>query len=223
VRLLQSMVGRKIMMSVTGFFLVCFLAVHLLGNSTIYYGPAGINEYMETLRGFGAFIWLLRIVMFVFLSLHIFFGVQLTLENRKAKPEKYALTKKLRSTFAARNMIWTGLLTASFLVYHLLHFSFQVTPPEISANRHLDVMGRTDFFTMVVLGFRSIAVSSVYILALSSLALHLSHGIQSMFQSLGLNTEKTELLMTRAGFIAAIVLFLGFISIPVAVIAGIVR
>jgi len=220
---LQSMVGRKIIMSVTGFFLVCFLAVHLLGNSAIYYGPGGINTFVETFKGLGAFIWLLRIVMLVFLSLHIFFGIQLTLENRKAKSEKYAVTKRLRSTFAARNMIWTGLLTGSFLIYHLLHFTFQVTHPEISANRLPDIMGRPDVFTMVVLGFRSIAVSSFYILALSSLALHLSHGIQSMFQSVGLNTEKTELLMTRAGFIAAIVLFLGFISIPVAVIAGIVR
>ncbi|MDH4231542.1 MAG: succinate dehydrogenase/fumarate reductase cytochrome b subunit, partial [Nitrospirota bacterium] len=100
---------------------------------------------------------------------------------------------------------------------------FQFTHPEISANRLSDIMGRPDVFTMVVLGFRSIAVSAFYILALSSLALHLSHGIQSMFQSVGLNTEKTELLITRAGFIAAIVLFLGFIAIPVAVIAGLVR
>jgi succinate dehydrogenase / fumarate reductase cytochrome b subunit len=217
------MVGRKIIMAATGFFLVCFFGVHLLVNSSIYYGPGGINAYVETLKGFGPFIWLLRLVMFTVLSLHIFFGIQLTLENRKAKPEKYAVTKRLRSASAARNMNWTGLLTASFLVYHLLHFTFQVTNPEISASRHVDVMGRPDVYTMVVLGFRSIAISSVYILALFSLALHLSHGIQSMFQSVGLNTEKTELLMTRAGIIASGILFLGFISIPVAVIAGIVR
>ena len=217
------MVGRKIIMSVTGFFLVCFLAVHLLGNSAIFYGPGGINTCAESLRGLGAFIWLRRIVMLVFLSLHIIFGIRLTLENRKARPGKYAVAKRFRSTFAARNMIWTGLLTASFLFYHLLHFTFQFTHPEISANRLSDIMGRPDVFTMVVLGFRSIAVSAFYILALSSLALHLSHGIQSMFQSVGLNTEKTELLITRAGFIAAIVLFLGFIAIPVAVIAGLVR
>jgi len=217
------MVARKIIMSVTGFFLVWFLAVHLLGYLAIYYGPGGINTYVETLKGLGAFIWPLRIALLILVSLHIFLGIQLTLENRRAKPEKYSVTKKLRSTFAARNMIWTGLLTASFLVYHLLHFTFQITNPEISASRHVDVMGRPDVYTMVVLGFRSIAVSSVYILALFSLALHLSHGIQSMFQSVGLNTEKTELLMTRAGLIAAIVLFLGFISIPVAVLAGVVR
>lgn len=217
------MVARKIIMSVTGFFLVWFLAVHLLGYLAIYYGPGGINTYAETLKGLGAFIWPLRMALLILVSLHIFLGIQLTLENRRAKPEKYSVTKKLRSTFAARNMIWTGLLTASFLIYHLLHFTFQVANPEISASRHPDVMGRPDVYTMVVLGFRSIAVSSVYILALFSLALHLSHGIQSMFQSVGLNTEKTELLMTRAGLIAAIVLFLGFISIPVAVLAGVVR
>ena len=217
------MVGRKIIMAATGFSLVCFLVVHLLVNSSIYYGPGGINTFAETLNGPGAFIWLLRIALLLLVSLHIFFGIQLTLENRKAKPDVYAVTRMLRSTFAARNMIWTGLLIGSFLFYHLLHFTSQVTHPEISAGRHLDVMGRPDVFRMVVLGFRNPSVSFIYLLALSSLALHLGHGIQSMFQTAGLNNERIEPHMTRAGIIASIVLFLGFISIPVAVIAGIVR
>jgi succinate dehydrogenase / fumarate reductase cytochrome b subunit len=178
---------------------------------------------VETLKGLGAFIWLLRIALLISVSLHIFFGIQLTLENRKAKPDAYAVTRILRSSFAARSMIWTGLLTASFLFYHLLQFTFQVTHPEISAGRHLDVMGRPDVFRMVVLGFRSPSVSSIYFLALSSLALHLGHGIQSMFQTAGLNDERIERLLTRAGIIASVILFLGLISIPVAVIAGIVR
>ena len=222
-QLLQSIAGRKIVMSLTGLSLIGFVTLHLLGNSSVYYGPGGMNAYAGTLYGLGPFIWLIRLLMLVFVSLHVFYGIVITLENRKAKPDAYAVTKRLRSTFSGRNMIWTGLLTGSFLVYHLLHFTFHVTNPEISASRHLDVMGRPDVFMMVVFGFRNLAVAILYILALSSLALHLTHGIQSMFQTIGLNTEKTEPLIIRAGIITAIIIFLGYISIPVAVITGIVR
>ena len=217
------MVGRKILMSITGFSLVGFVTLHLLGNASIYYGPDGMNTYAETLHGLGPFIWLFRFLMLTFVSLHVFFGIQLTLENRMAKPDTYAVTRRLRSTFAARNMVWSGLLIGAFLIYHLLHFTFHVINPETAASRHLDAMGRPDVFMMVVTGFRTFVVASVYMLALASLALHLTHGIQSMFQSLGMNTERTEPIIGRAGRIAALILFLGFISIPLAIIAGIVR
>lgn len=222
-QMFQSIVGRKIIMSLTGLSLIGFVALHLLGNSSVYYGPGGMNVYAGTLRSFGPFMWLFRFLVLVFVSLHVFYGILVSLENRKAKPDAYAVTKRLRSTFSGRNMIWTGLLTGSFIVYHLLHFTFHVTNPEISASRHLDAMGRPDVFMMVVLGFSNLAVAIIYILALFSLALHLTHGIQSMFQTLGLNTEKTEQLIIRTGIITAIILFLGYISIPVAVITGIVK
>jgi succinate dehydrogenase / fumarate reductase cytochrome b subunit len=217
------MVGRKIVMSVTGFSLVVFVSLHLLGNSSFYYGPGGINTYAAMLHGLGPFIWLIRSVMLAFLSLHVFFGIQLTLENRKAKAETYAVTQRLRSTFAGRSMIWTGLMTGAFLVYHLLHFTFYVTNPEISAYRHLDVMGRPDVFMMVVLGFRNQTIAFIYILALMSLALHLTHAIQSMFQTVGLNSERSESFISQAGIFTAIILFLGFIAIPISVVTGIVR
>lgn len=219
----HSMIGRKIIMSVTGFSLVMFVSFHLLGNVSFYYGPGGINTYAEMLQGLGPFIWMVRLFMLIFLVFHVFFGILLTLENRRAKPEAYAVFLKLRSTFAARNMVWTGTITGSFLVYHLLHFTFYVTNPEISANRHIDIMGRPDVFIMVVLGFRDLAVACVYILALASLSLHLTHGIQSMFQTVGLNNERTERFMSRAGIAAAVVLFLGFVSIPISVLAGIMK
>ena len=219
----NSIVGRKIIMAVTGFSLLVFVSFHLLGNISFYYGPRGINTYAATLQGLGPFIWMFRLLMLTFLSFHVLFGILLTLENRKAKPEAYAVSRRLRSTFAGRNMIWTGLITAFFLIYHLLHFTFYAINPEISAVRHLDVMGRPDVFIMVVLGFRDLAVACVYILALALLALHLTHGVQSMFQTVGLNNEKAELFLSRAGIAAAVFLLLGFVSIPISVLAGIMK
>lgn len=217
----HSMVGRKIVMSVTGFSLVVFLLLHLLGNASFFYGPGGINVYAETLHGLGPFVWIVRIILLMIILLHVLFGILLTLENRAAKPEAYAVSRRLRSTVAGRNMIWTGILTGSFLVYHLLHFTFYVTNPEISAARHLDGAGRPDVFKMVVLGFRDLAVAGIYGLALASLALHLSHGIQSMFQTVGLTSEQAEPFLVQAGFFAALLLCLGFLSIPISVLAGI--
>ncbi len=133
--LLKSSVGRKLIMSVTGFSMIAFVAAHLLGNTSMYYGPDGINAYAKALHRFSSLIWAFRLTLLAMFSLHIFFGIQLTLENRTAKPQGYALNGNLQTTFASRNMIWTGLLIGAFVVYHLLHFTFQVTNPDISARQ----------------------------------------------------------------------------------------
>ncbi len=109
--------------------------------------------------------------MLTMFSLHVFYGTRLTLENQDAKPLGYAVTERLQTTFEGRNMIWTGLLIGTFLVYHLLQFTFQVTDPGISANRHPDAMGRPDVFMMVVLSFRKFFVSFTYILAMGTLGI----------------------------------------------------
>jgi succinate dehydrogenase / fumarate reductase cytochrome b subunit len=195
--------------------------LHLLGNTAFFYGSASMNSYAETLQGLGPLIWLLRLFMLIVLSLHIFSGISLTLENRHAKAGSYSITERRRSTFAARNMIWTGLLIAFFVITHLLHFTFPVISPEIFAGNNFDTMSRPDVFRMIALGFRDPAIVGLYILALAGLGLHLTHGIQSLFQSLGLNNEKTEQVIIQAGMILAALLFLGFISIPAAIFAGI--
>lgn len=219
----ESSVGRKMVMSVSGMFLMAFVLLHLIGNFSLFSGPDGINAYAEFLHRFGPAVWAFRLIMVIMFSLHVFFGIQLTLENRAAKPQTYAVSKSLASTPAGKNMIWTGLLIAAFLFYHLLQFTFQVTNPEISASRHLDAMGRPDLFIMAVLSFRKYFVSVVYVFALASLGLHLSHSIQSSLQTLGLQTEKTHPLIVRGGTLAAILIFLGFVSLPLFVLTGLLR
>jgi len=221
--LLKSSVGRKLIMSLTGFSMIAFVVVHLLGNTSMYHGPDGINAYAKALHRFGPLVWVFRLTLLAIFSVHVFYGIQLALENRAAKPQGYALNGDLQTTFAARNMIWTGLLIGAFLVYHLLHFTFQVTNPDISARSHLDAMGRPDIFSMVVLSFQNFFISFVYVCAMCALGLHLAHSIQSLFQTLGLNSEKTFPAIRKGGTLAAIIIFLGFAAFPVVILAGLLR
>ena len=219
----KGMVGRKIVMAGSGLLMVLFVVGHLLGNSTIYWGAGGINAYAEKLHALVPVVWGYRVVMVGVLSLHIFFGIQLSLENNSAKPQGYAVDRSLSATFGGSSMIWTGLIIGGFLVYHLLHFTFQVTNPELSAVRHLDAMGRPDVFRMVVQSFQKTFISLVYAGALTALAFHLSHGIQSIFQSLGLNNDRTLPVIVQSGKAAAVMLYAGYIAIPLIILIGILK
>jgi succinate dehydrogenase / fumarate reductase cytochrome b subunit len=114
-------------------------------------------------------------------------------------------------------------LSTTFLVYHLLQFTLRVTNPEISADAHQDALGRPDVFMMVVRSFQQIGISGVYIVALACLGLHLLHGIQSSFQSWGLNNELTLPVVEKSGTVASVILFIWYIAIPLAIVAGILR
>jgi succinate dehydrogenase / fumarate reductase cytochrome b subunit len=154
---------------------------------------------------------------------HIFFGIQLTLANSKSKPDGYAVKKSLSTTFAGKNMIWTGLVIGMFLVYHLLHFTIQIINPGVSANIVSDTLGRPDVSGMVVYSFRKAAVSLTYVLAMTAIVLHLTHGIQSSFQTLGLTSERTQPVIIKTGAILAFILFLGYVLVPILVFAGIMN
>src|SRR5271157_192135 len=220
---LKNSVGRKLIMSVTGFSMLIFIVVHLMGNASIYDGPNGINVYAAALHHNSTFLLAVRLALLAVFSLHVFFGIQLTLENNAAKPQGYAVNKSLSATFASRNMIWTGLLIAAFIIYHLLHFTFEVTNPEISASRHLDAMGRHDVYTMIVLSFRNLFISMAYVFSVGILGLHLSHGIQSSFQTVGLNSRRAFPFILKGGTLLWIVIFLGFASYPIVFLTGILK
>jgi succinate dehydrogenase / fumarate reductase cytochrome b subunit len=215
----SSSVGRKIVMAITGLVLLKFLVIHLVGNSLIYFG--WINAYGERLHSLPLLVWGFRLFMLCVLSVHIFFGIKLTLENNAARPQAYAVKKNLRASFSGRTMIWTGLLIIIFLIYHLLHFTARVTNPEISSG--IDAMGRLDVFKMVVLSFKKIAIAGAYIAAMIIVALHLTHGIQSFIQTFGLNSDKTIPVVEKAGTGAAFIMLLGYASIPIAIILGILN
>lgn len=216
-----STVGRKLLMAFTGQMMVLFVIIHLLGNTTVYF--SNLNAYAAALRAMPLLLWLVRLLMAAALVIHVYFGIVLTLENRKAKSGSYAVSTHISATFAGRNMIWTGAIIVAFLIYHLLHFTIQIISPEFAALRHPDALGRPDVFMMVVRGFQQGTTALLYVFFMATLLLHLTHGIQSSFQTWGLNNERSFPVITRVGQIAATILFLGYAAIPIVILAGILK
>nr|WP_318835931.1 succinate dehydrogenase cytochrome b subunit [Desulfuromonas versatilis] len=219
----QSSVGRKILMAVTGLVLLGFVIVHLLGNTSVFVGPDGINAYAEKLHSLGPVVYIFRLVMLAAFAIHIIYGIQLTLENRAASPAKYAIQKRQRATFASSTMIVSGLVLLAFVIYHLLHFTVQVTDPAISAKANLDALGRPDVYLMVVKGFQKIFVSLIYVVSMVFLFLHLSHGAQSFVQTFGLTNANTLPAVNVGGKALSAILLLGYIAIPLLIVIGFVK
>ncbi|MGW8284994.1 MAG: succinate dehydrogenase cytochrome b subunit [Candidatus Deferrimicrobiaceae bacterium] len=216
-QILSNTVGRKILMAVSGLFMLFFVIVHLLGNSTIFFGPNALNTYAEKLHSLGPLVWAFRAFMLAMLAVHVVFGVLLTLENWSANPDKYAVDKKMKANFSSETMIWTGALLFAFLVYHLLQFTLRVTPdiiPAAVANRPGDV------YSMVVASFRHTAIALLYVGAMVVLFLHLQHGIQSFLQTLGWNNEQTLPRFTALGKVISALFLLGYSAIPVLILVG---
>jgi len=205
-------------MALSGGFLIVFLIAHLLGNLEVFGGPEAINAYGVLLRTFPKVLWALRIAVIVAFVVHIVTSVQLALENRAARPVKYADKKSVAATFASRTMLWGGLVVVTFLLYHLAHFTWGITNPNDFALH--DEKGRHDVYAMVILGFSNIYVSAFYILAQICLAFHLSHGIGSAAQTFGLTTCKAGRALRTGGLVFAVVLCLGYVSIPLSVLMG---
>ena len=213
-----SSVARKLLMAFTGQMMVLFVIAHVAGNSTIFFGT--LNSYAAHLHDLPLLLWPFRSFMAAMLALHVVYGIILTLENSAARPQKYIKTRHQESTVASRMMIWTGLLIAAFLVYHLLQFTFQVTDPASAALRNPDSLGRPDVTMMVLKTFTVRNIASAYVLAMIALGLHLLHGIQSSIQTWGLNSDRSFPFVTAGGKTAAVILFLAYIAIPVVIVMG---
>lgn len=221
-QLTQSSVGRKIIMAVTGTMLIAFVCVHLLGNSSLFLGSAAINAYAQKLHSLGPVVWIFRLVMLGVFVVHIIFAIQLTLENRAATPDKNVQVKRLKTGFAAETMIISGLVMVAFVIYHLLHFTVRVTNPDIYVpipGGH----GMVDVFVMVTQGFQQILPALVYVIGMIFLFLHVSHGGQSMFQTYGLNNDRTLPVIINLSKLVGVVLLVGYASIPLLIFLGIVR
>jgi succinate dehydrogenase / fumarate reductase cytochrome b subunit len=219
--LITSSIGKKILMAVTGFVSFGYIVGHMAGNLQIFAGPEKINNYAEFLHSLGPILWVIRLILLAFFVLHIWLGIQLKLENMAARPVSYAKKVSQKSTLSARTMWLTGLMVFAFFVYHILQFTARVTDPRFL--NLTDAAGRYDVYSMVILGFKNPAVSIFYIIAVGLLCYHLSHGIASMFQSIGWNDERYDKKLKALGTIVAILLFLGYISIPIAVLADYIK
>jgi succinate dehydrogenase / fumarate reductase cytochrome b subunit len=219
--LLSSSIGRKWVVALTGIVLVLFVIGHMLGNLSLFLGQNAINSYAQFLQGLGEILWLVRIVLLTCVVLHIWFTITLWHENMRSRPQKYAVKNDLGTTVYARLMRISGLTVLAFVLYHLAQFTWQYFTPE--TRTWVDAEGRHDVYRMVITAFECPFVSGFYILAVGLLGMHLSHGIASLFQTLGITTEKMRPVFEKGGLIVAWVIFLGFASIPTAVLLGLVK
>lgn len=223
--LFSSSIGKKILMALTGLVLFGFVTGHLVGNLQIFQPAQKINAYGHLLESLGAGLWLIRAFLLACLVVHVWVAIQLTLENRAARPQGYGKDFTNRATLASRVMARTGLVVLAFLIYHLMHFTLRVQHPEWSEHTYKLADGTLvrDVHTMVIQGFSGYGVSFFYILAVGLLSYHLSHGIVSMVQTLGLKNEKWTVCLERFAVAYCWIYFLANAAIPLSILGGLVK
>lgn len=218
--LYRSTVGKKLLMALTGLGLTFFVLGHLSGNLLLFKGREAMNAYAHWIQSQGPLLWLARGGLLATFLLHIVLGVQLRQQARAARPVRYAFDETLQASWASRTMIITGLVVLSFVIFHLLHFTFGAIQPQnflLQDGEHRDVYG------MVVRGFQNHLVSLLYVVSVGLLAFHLSHGLSSMVQTLGFHHARYWPWVQRAGIVVAWSIFAGFASLPAAVLLGIIK
>ena len=215
-RFLASTNGKKVVMAVTGVILFGFVIGHMVGNLQIYEGPDKINAYGHFLKSIPELLWVVRSTLLLAVCLHIWASITLALRNNAARPKGYAQKKNVASSYASRTMYWSGPILFCFIVYHLLHFTVGVVHPGSD-------FSETDIYRNMVSSFQVWYVSAWYILSMILLGLHVGHGASSFLQSLGFNHPRHTPVIHKVAAAIAVVLVAGFISIPISVLAGLVK
>ena len=213
---LDSSVGKKVLMAITGVILFGFVTVHMLGNMTSYMGAEPMNHYAEFLQGMvhGKGIWLFRIVLLTSVVLHAWAALSLTLANNAARPVGYREKQNQAATLASRTMRYSGVILALFIVYHILHLTTGTLHPDFI---------KGDAYHNFVAGFKMPLAAAFYIVAQLCLGLHLWHGVWSLTQTLGwahprYNTCRRTIAMVMAVVVAGV-----NISYPIAVYTGLIK
>ena len=235
--LFGSSIGRKILMAVTGVILIGFAVGHLVGNLQVFQHPDHLNGYAQFLHNLGPLLWVARIGLIVAVVIHIWAATVLTLENKKARGSDYGFKHTIQATLASRAMRWTGYIVGLFLLYHLAHFTIGAAgTATFKDNLPAHTMGNTyrvagfpvidagakvaDVHTMVIRGFQQPVVAILYIVAVGLLSLHLLHGFDSLFQTLGLRNAKWSAFLRKVSVAFCLLYFIGNLAIPGAVLAG---
>jgi succinate dehydrogenase cytochrome b subunit len=213
--LYSTAVGKKYVMAISGMVLMTFVLAHMVGNLKLYFGASSLDRYSRWLREVGepllppeALLWGVRIVVLAALVAHLHAAYELTLINRRARPDAYRSKRDyVAADFASRTMRWTGIIVLAFVVFHLLDLTWGPANP--------DFVGGAPYHN-VVESFQRVPVALVYIAANLALGVHLYHGAWSLFQSMGwVRPWRREFAIAFAGFVV-----LGNVSFPLAVLTG---
>ena len=208
----NSTPGKKVVMGVTGLIMIGFLVVHMLGNLQAFQGPAKLDGYAAMLHGpLHEVTLLIRVVLLVSLVLHVVAAIQLTLLDRAARPVGYARKVAQAATPASRTLRVGGVLLLVFIIYHLLHFT--------TGQLHPDFIEGSVYHNLVS-GLHRPLVAGFYLISMVGIGLHVYHGAWSSFRSLGVSAAKPHPLHRPVARALAVVVWLGFSIIPVAILLG---
>jgi succinate dehydrogenase / fumarate reductase cytochrome b subunit len=204
----SSSVGKKQLMAITGLMFLLFLATHLLGNLSVYGGPASFVSYAEHLHALGKLLVAAEIGMVVALLVHVITAVFLFFENRRARPVKYAVDKGGGRTFSSQTMPYTGLLILGFIGVHLATFS-----------HHIVDQTTRNIFQIAVTVFSHKVYLAIYVIAMLVVAFHVRHGLWSAFQTVGANHPKYMPFIQKLSVVFAVIVAMGFGSLPFVILA----
>lgn len=214
-QILTSSIGKKTLVAITGSCLILFVIGHMSGNLLVFAGSDAINDYAQFLHSHTKFLWSVRSAILTIFLIHLVIAIKLTRENRMARPVGYAKGNTVQASLASRTMAITGILIFFYLLYHLAHFTIGIAHHDLFAET--DYKGRPNAYARLMNSFAHPEIAAVYIVAMFFLALHLSHGLPSIFQTMGWNSPRSQVVLGRLGLIFAIVIFTGYCSIPVCI------
>lgn len=209
----DSTIGKKYVMAVTGVGLVLFAFLHMAGNLQVFMGADVFNDYAHKLQSLGPLLWIARAGLFAMAVLHIISAVQLTARARAARPVGYVKRESQIATLASRTMRVGGVLLAVFLVFHILHFTTGQLHPAFS---------KGGAYGNVVLGFENVWVAIFYIVAMTFFGLHLYHGVWAGARTLGATKPNPNPMERKLALGLAIIVWAGFIAVPLGVLFGLV-
>jgi len=213
-RFYQASIGKKAVMAVTGVVLFGYLVGHLAGNMQVYLGAEQMDRYATFLHSMPVLLWGVRALLVACVVLHIMASLQLQKLKLDARPTGYVKKEAIESSLASRSMIWSGAMIAAFVVYHVLDLTTGVA----GAAQFRELRA----YENLVYSFRRLPVSAFYIVGMILLGMHLYHGLWSIFQTVGFSHPRYSPMIKRASAWVAILMAAGFISIPIAVLTGLV-
>ena len=218
---LRTSIGKKVAMATSGIILVGFVIAHMVGNLKFFTGEHHFDQYAAFLRTMGDpivphyfLLWGLRAVLLGAVIVHIWAAYMTTVQSKKARPVPYAHKDSIQASYASRTMRWGGLTILLFVIFHLLQFTTGT----------IQVGGSFDSpYQRLVAAFQVWYVVLVYALAMLALGMHLRHGIWSAVQTLGWSTRAREVPIKRTALVVALVIVVGFLAPPVAILFGLVK
>lgn len=210
----RDLVGKKFAMALSGVIFFGYVIGHMAGNLQIFMGRQKINDYAAFLHGTPSLLWGTRILLLASFVVHVYTGISLARHSRAARPIRYQVKGQRHPNVAARTMLLSGLVVGAFIIYHLLHLT--------TGSVHPDFVPLAPYENLVT-GFQQTPVAIAYIVAVSLLGLHLYHGAWSMFQSVGVSHPRYTPVLKKFAAVASILLVVGFSSVPLAVMLGLVR